>query len=157
MKEESILCPKCGNSNVGNSTFCEKCGSSLIDTRKTTQTPIDIQESPDNVSDERPTSGFAVASLVLGLLDIVIGWIAIIELNAVNSSLSVLGWLLVLVFIIALTAVIMGWIASGKTGYSNFIKAAGAVGLLLGALELALSVISLFGLAIVSCLANNTQ
>ena len=94
-------------------------------------------------------SGLAVTSLVLGILDVIITPIAIVESNADNSS--VLGDLLILAFIIAILATFFGVIADRQKGMSKHSTIVGSVGLILGGLELALSFIALAGFGILSC------
>jgi hypothetical protein len=113
---------------------------------KTTQTS-DVQETPNNVADEHPTSGLAITSLVIGILNIAIAFV-FIKFDADNFSSSVF-----LVFIIAIAATVLGVKANNKGGYSSGMAIVAATGILLGGIEMALSAIVLFGLVIGSCLA----
>jgi len=64
----TVYCPKCGAPNEGGSQFCNKCGAPLDQPN----TPIASPQTNDNVQPAKRKSGHATASLILGLIGIII-------------------------------------------------------------------------------------
>ncbi len=69
-KSTSLSCARCGAQNPNDSQFCQNCGSSLS-VRESAQLSVKSPSSSNTITiSEKRTSGFAIASLVLGIL----GW-----------------------------------------------------------------------------------
>ena len=72
-------CPKCQASNSGTARFCKSCGSpnplQTVVSAQPAQNTIYIQQSsaPSN-----PTSGLAIASMVLGILSLVVSCFGVV-------------------------------------------------------------------------------
>ncbi len=65
-----MYCPKCGEQNPDNSSFCGKCGAALTQTASVPQRPLETAR----------TSGLAIASLVLGIVGIFINFLSILAI-----------------------------------------------------------------------------
>ena len=70
-----MYCSKCGTQSSENDVYCRKCGLPLNQEATThTSAAVQTEASPVTIVVQSPpiqrTSGFAVASLVLGLLGI---------------------------------------------------------------------------------------
>jgi uncharacterized membrane protein YvbJ len=68
--EPQMYCPKCGEQNPDNSSFCSKCGAALTQTASVSQRPLETAR----------TSGLAIASLVLGLVGFLINPLSILAI-----------------------------------------------------------------------------
>lgn len=93
-----IYCTKCGTRSSDGDVFCRKCGLALNqETPISTLMIAQIPESPDTVTVQTEpmprTSGFAVTSLVLGIIAFIPPF-----------------------FLSSILAIIFGGIAMGKTG-----------------------------------------
>ena len=64
----TIYCPKCGAPNEGGSQFCNKCGAPLDQPN----TPVTSLQTNDTVQVTKRKSGYATASLILGLIGIIL-------------------------------------------------------------------------------------
>ena len=64
----TVYCPKRGAPNEGGSQFCNKCGAPLDQPN----TPIASPQTNDNVLPAKRKSGHATASLILGLIGIIV-------------------------------------------------------------------------------------
>jgi uncharacterized membrane protein YvbJ len=65
----TTYCPKCGAPNEGGSQFFNKCGASLDQPN----TPVTSLQTNDTVQGtKKRQSGYATASLILGLIGIII-------------------------------------------------------------------------------------
>ena len=91
MTESIKFCPNCGTKNSENGSFCGMCGSPLKLSAPTNQINNDVQQAPQI----KRTSGFAITSLVLGI----IGFIPIFSRG----------------LIFALAAIIFGAVAISQT------------------------------------------
>jgi uncharacterized membrane protein YvbJ len=67
-----MYCPKCGEQNPDNSSFCGKCGAALTltQTASVPQRPLETAR----------TSGLAIASLVLGIAGFLINPLSILAI-----------------------------------------------------------------------------
>jgi uncharacterized membrane protein YvbJ len=64
----TVYCSKCGAPNEGGSQFCNKCGAQL----EQTTPPIASAQTNEDVQVTKRKSGHATASLILGLIGIII-------------------------------------------------------------------------------------
>lgn len=115
-------CSNCGNENPENASFCQQCGQQINATAGAV---------PGAISTQQSTSGFAVASLVLGITGFIIGWFTF--------------------FISALPAVIFGHLARGRIKRANGTIAGNGMaiaGLILGYMQLALFGIAILGVVV---------
>jgi hypothetical protein len=134
-----MYCTNCGAQNPDGSSFCQKCGAAL----GTAAAPTPVIQP---VAIARKTSGMAVASLVLGILGFMTGITAVLAIifgavalgqiakdpgldgkgmaiaGLVMGIVVVVGWLLVFLFVFALTATAFNvestaavWIAAFRT------------------------------------------
>ncbi len=78
-----IICKNCGASINENEKFCSSCGHKVEEGAFSTQTLNNEQPNMEaesmnynqNIYQPQPTSGMAVASLVLGIVGIFLSWI----------------------------------------------------------------------------------
>lgn len=122
-----MFCPSCGVEVDKQAKFCKDCGAS-------TRSPD--AENPNHASQSAPlqqqTSGFAISSMILGILGIVIGWI--------------------ILTIPSILAVIFGHVARGKIRRSG-----GAItgdGMALAGLIMGYSVITIAGIGILAAIST---
>jgi hypothetical protein len=52
-KEKMVSCPKCGQSNPENSTFCNYCGANISDQQDTQKKVKEVKEITDDLKDKR--------------------------------------------------------------------------------------------------------
>jgi len=90
----TVYCPKRGAPNEGGSQFCNKCGAPLDQPN----TPIASPQTNDNVLPAKRKSGHATASLILGLIGIIVNPCLIfaiifgaIALNKMKKDLNLEG------------------------------------------------------------------
>ena len=123
-----IYCTKCGTRSSDGDVFCRKCGLALnqetpISTLMIAQIPV----SPDTVTVQTEpmprTSGFAVTSLVLGIIAFIPPF-----------------------FLSSILAIIFGGIAMGKTGRDPNLAGRGMAitGLVLGIIVVVIWVVLIF-------------
>jgi hypothetical protein len=113
-----MYCPKCGQQNPDNSSFCSKCGAALTQTATVPQQPL--ATAPQQPLATARNSGLAIASLVLGIIGIFINFLSIL-------------------------AIIFGAIAISQTGRNPNLKGRGmaVAGLVLGIIVAAIWIILL--------------
>jgi len=105
-----MFCPKCGEKNPDDSSFCTKCGAALSTAPAPAAAP-----APAPVATGTRTSGMAIAALVMGI----VGFIFFGPL--------------------AILAIIFGAIGIGQTGKDPTLKGKGmaVAGLVLGIIAIA--------------------
>lgn len=116
-----LYCSKCGTLSSESDTYCRKCGQLLNRTTQTsspaaTQTPALPVTAGVQIAPVQRTSGFAVASLVLGLLGIwplaiIFGGVGISQTkkgrNVSGRGMAVAGLVLgIIVFLIELFVIV---------------------------------------------------
>lgn len=77
-----MFCSKCGEENPDDSKFCSKCGAALVQPEAPAPTP-----TPSAATGER-TSGFAIASLVMGIVGFFFNPLAILAIIFGGIGLS---------------------------------------------------------------------
>ncbi len=74
---EEKICNKCGYHNKIDSSFCTGCGNALEEFTTNKQNNIQynsINNQANNIKgDNQKTNGFAIASLVLGIISVTLG------------------------------------------------------------------------------------
>ncbi len=77
-----MYCPSCGTQNADDSKFCQNCGRALTGTTETPQTtpPPVTSSQTQPVTAEVRTSGLAVASLVLGIIGLLINLLGVLAI-----------------------------------------------------------------------------
>jgi hypothetical protein len=130
-----MFCPECGASNPDEAQFCEECGAPL-NLAPPEEVPSELPAVPPTPptrptsTGEPPTSGLAIAALVLGILGVIqvlpivgsalallFGYMARSDIRDRPLSLSGAG--------LATAGIVLGWIGVG-------IWVLGALGLVLG-------------------------
>lgn len=121
-----MFCPNCGKELNDNVKFCDACGTEIIKSQKPNADyvqPIILDEKPKN-------DGFAIASLILGILSLFCGLLTGIlsvifgaisinksrQLNKKSSGMAIAGLILGIVSIVMFVV----FFASGA--YAEFIN-----------------------------------
>ena len=86
-----MRCTKCGTENQDKANFCYKCG--------TTFNPYSAPTTTVGISAQPTTNGMAIASLILGIVGLLLGWL--------------------LLFIPNILAIVFGHIASSQIKHSH--------------------------------------
>jgi len=121
-----MLCPSCGHTNQDDARFCQACGAGMQ--------AGDGKHAADaghNVASPPSTSGFAIASLVMGILGCLISWFT-------------LG-------LPAVLAIVFGHLARGRIRRADGAVAGGGMalaGLIMGYLQIGLVLIIVTAIAI---------
>lgn len=125
-----MQCPSCHAANPEQNTFCHACGTKLVKTQDE-QTKA-YYTSPQSTADTPPkTNGLAIASLVLGLLGFLIGFITLM--------------------IPSILAIIFGHIARSQIKHANGQQTGG--GLALAGLITGYIIMSFFLIGIIAAIA----
>jgi hypothetical protein len=84
-----MFCPKCGAEIADGSRFCPKCGSA-IQAAVVPQAPMPQAPMPQVAGTTR-TSGMAIASLVLGIISIIINPLSILAIIFGGVAMGQMG------------------------------------------------------------------
>lgn len=70
---EEKVCQNCGQHNDIDAAFCVKCGNALSSVVQTNTMPNNNVQTDNTMNQEQNTNGFAIASLVLGIISVTVG------------------------------------------------------------------------------------
>jgi hypothetical protein len=79
-----MYCPQCGEAIADGSRFCSKCGAPTV----IQHVPVQQVSIPQYVTATSRTSGMAVASLVLGIISLLLNPLAILAIIFGGVALS---------------------------------------------------------------------
>jgi uncharacterized membrane protein YvbJ len=128
-----MYCAKCGAQNPDDGKFCQKCGATLTQTMAPPSAPTATSATAQPAVTGTRTSGLAVASLVLGIIGLLINFLAILAIifgaigisqtgkdpNLKGRGMAVAG-LVLGIFSIALWIAMIVWASSAFWWLSNF-------------------------------------